>query len=43
MPLPTKATLGESDGPTDERIGEQRYTQMLWMGLRRKAAYLPGC
>jgi hypothetical protein len=20
-----------------------RYTQMLWMGLKMKAAYLPGC
>jgi hypothetical protein len=29
----------------ESRLGALResYTRMLWMGLRRKAAYLPGC
>ena len=25
-----------------QRVSES-YTQMLWTGLKRKAAYLPGC
>jgi hypothetical protein len=27
---------------TDAPRSDWRYTQMLWMGLKKKAAYLPG-
>jgi len=29
-------------GPDHPEVASTRYTQMLWMGLRAKAAYLPG-
>jgi len=46
--LTDTASLISTDPPYYDNIGysdlsDLSYTQKLWMGLRRKAAYLPGC
>jgi hypothetical protein len=43
-----RSTYRYDDAQNVQRIYTQqrgwvRYTQMLWMGLKMKAAYLPGC
>ena len=37
------STSAMSSWPLKRRQRCWRYTQMLWMGLRTKAEYLPGC
>ena len=37
------AQFGAQPAEQPAQWHDPRYTQMLWMGLRTKAAYLPGC